>query len=206
MARMRVAVLDYGMGNLASAAKALERAGAEVCVTADPSEVRRRGALVVPGVGAFGACMANLAAAGGVDLVREWIGQSRPLLGICLGMQTLFASSEEDDGAGLGVLEGKVAKLPGGPGLKVPHMGWNEVRPRATSRLFAGIDEDSRFYFVHSYYAVPSDPAVEAASCQYGISFTAAIERGMLFATQFHPEKSGDVGAALLSNFLEACR
>ena len=193
-----VAVLDFGMGNLRSVAKAIERAGARVDVVTEVDA--SADALVVPGQGAFGSCVVNLGAR--LEAVRAWIEEGRPFLGICLGLQVLFERSEESAEKGLGVLAGDVVRF--GPGVKVPHIGWNEVRPRAGARLFADIDPGTRFYFVHSYYPVPGDDDVIAAETEYQTTFACAVERDNLFATQFHPEKSGEDGQVLLGNFLGA--
>ena len=189
-----VTVLDFGMGNLRSVAKALERAGATVEVTADIDPAAD--ALVVPGQGHFGSCVVNLGAR--MDEVRAWIDGGKPYLGICLGLQVLFEGSEEEPArAGMGVLDGVVRKLP--PGLKVPHIGWNEVTPREGLHVFDGIAPATRFYFVHSYYP---DTTEVAATTDYGITFACAARRDNVLATQFHPEKSGDAGAALLRNYV----
>lgn len=194
----RVVVLDYGSGNLRSAERALVRVGAEVTVTSDLDAARRADGLVVPGVGAYAACMAGLDAVGGGAVVRERLAAGRPVLGICVGMQILYELGDEHGvrTAGLGVLRGEVRRL-GAPVL--PHMGWNTVEPPAGSTLFAGIPAGTRFYFVHSYAARP-EPGDTVA--EHGEPFAAAVERGVLSATQFHPEKSGDVGADLLRNWL----
>lgn len=195
----RVTVLDFGMGNLRSVAKALERAGAIVDVASDPDP--DADALVVPGQGHFGACITNLGAR--VDPIRAWIADGRPYLGICLGLQILFAGSEESSEPGLGVFDGTVVRFDGP--VKVPHIGWNDVSPDPSSKLLDGVPAGERFYFVHSYYPAPRDAAVTAASTTYGVSFCSAAERGNVFATQFHPEKSGDAGAHVLRNFVERC-
>jgi glutamine amidotransferase len=198
----RVLVLDYGSGNLRSAQRALERVGAQVTVSADPSAARAADGLVVPGVGAFAACMAGLRAVHGPELVRDWVAAERPLLGICVGMQVLFDNGIEHgvDSEGLGVLAGRVERL-AAPVL--PHMGWNTVTPAAGSRLFASLDTYTRFYFVHSYAAHKLDSADGLVSyAEHGESFVAAVELGAVSATQFHPEKSGDAGATLLENWL----
>ncbi|TMK83290.1 MAG: imidazole glycerol phosphate synthase subunit HisH [Actinobacteria bacterium] len=193
-----VTVLDFEMGNLRSVAKALEKVGASVDVSAEVD--RNADALVVPGQGAFGSCVLNLGAR--MDDVRAWIADGLPYLGICLGLQVLFDSSEESEEKGASVFAGDVVRFPAGP--KVPHIGWNEVSSRAGTRLFDGIDAGTRFYFVHSYYPVPADAGVVAATSDYAVEFCCAAERENVMATQFHPEKSGDAGLALLSNFVRA--
>jgi len=200
MTRPPVAVLDYGVGNLHSAAKALDRAGAEVRVVPTVAEAGGAAGLVVPGVGAYGACLNGLASAGGADAVAGWLEGGRPLLGICVGMQLLFEASEEGPVSdGVGVVPGKIRRLTGD--VKIPHIGWDEVTVRPGSRLFAGLGHGTRFYFVHSYAPEPDGDAV-AAVCDYGGRFAAAVEHGNLFGTQFHPEKSGQAGLALLANFV----
>jgi glutamine amidotransferase len=200
MTRPPVAVLDYGVGNLHSAAKALDRAGAEVRVVPAVEAAAGAAGLVVPGVGAYGACLSGLASAGGAAAVAGWLEGGRPLLGICVGMQLLFEASEEGPvGDGVGVVPGKIRRLTGP--VKIPHIGWDEVAVRPGSRLFAGLGDGTRFYFVHSYAPEPDGEAV-AAVCDYGGRFAAAVEQGNLFGTQFHPEKSGGAGLALLANFV----
>jgi glutamine amidotransferase len=202
--RPPVAVLDYGVGNLHSAAKALDRAGAEVRVVAAVEEAAGTAGLVVPGVGAYGACLSGLASAGGAAAVAGWLEGGRPLLGICVGMQLLFEASEEGPVSnGVGVVAGKIRRLRGP--VKIPHIGWDEVAVRPGSRLFAGLGDGTRFYFVHSYAPEPDGEAV-AAVCDYGGRFAAAVEHGNLFGTQFHPEKSGAAGLALLANFVAEVR
>jgi glutamine amidotransferase len=200
MTRPPVAVLDYGVGNLHSAAKALDRAGAEVRVVPTVEAAAGAAGLVVPGVGAYGACLSGLASAGGAEAVAGWLATGRPLLGICVGMQLLFEASEEGPVSdGVGVVPGKIRRLTGK--VKIPHIGWDEVTIRPGSRLFAGLGDGTRFYFVHSYAPEPDGDAV-AAVCDYGGRFGAAVEQGNLFGTQFHPEKSGEAGLALLANFV----
>lgn len=195
----RVAVLDFGMGNLRSVAKALEKVGASVAVTETvPADAH---ALVVPGQGAFGSCLVNLGPRR--DAVAGWIRDGKPFLGICLGLQILFESSEEGGGPGLGVLPGKVVRFP--EGLKIPHIGWNEVRPLRDAPLFSGIAPGSRFYFCHSFYPDASE-ADTAATSDYGVGFACAAWRDNVHAVQFHPEKSGEHGLALLGNFLREVR
>jgi imidazole glycerol-phosphate synthase subunit HisH len=206
MTRPPVALLDYGVGNLHSAAKALDRAGAEIRVVPTVAEAAGAAGLVVPGVGAYGACLSGLASAGGPAAVAGWLEGGRPLLGICVGMQLLFEASEEgpvSDGAG--VVAGKIRRLTGGGGVKIPHIGWDEVSVRRGSRLLAGLGDGTRFYFVHSYAPEPDGDAV-AAVCDYGGRFAAAVEHGNLFGTQFHPEKSGEAGLTLLANFVDEVR
>jgi glutamine amidotransferase len=200
----RVVVLDSGSGNLRSAQRALARAGADVEVTANVRAATEADGLVVPGVGAFAACMAGIEAVGGGDAVHDRLRRDRPVLGICVGMQVMFETGVEhgERTRGLGVLEGAVTRLEADV---VPHMGWNTVDVPAGSRLFAGL-EGERFYFVHSYAARPQslvDAGALVTTAEHGTRFTAAVERGALSATQFHPEKSGDAGAALLRNWLD---
>jgi len=208
-----VAIVDYGSGNLHSAAKAFERAAREsghdqpILVTRDPDVVRRAERVVLPGVGAFADCRRGLDAVPGmVEALHETVrGKGRPFLGICVGMQMLFEHGEEGDTPGLGLLAGRVPRFPAArmAGLKVPHMGWNEVRQAKPHALWAGIPSGERFYFVHSYYPAPADPGVVAATCDYGVAFTCAIARDNIFAVQFHPEKSQAAGLRLLSNFVQ---
>ena len=204
MTRPPVAVLDYGVGNLHSATKALDRAGADVRVVGTVEAAAGAAGLVVPGVGAYGACLSGLASAGGAAAVAGWLEGGRPLLGICVGMQLLFEASEEGPvGDGVGVVPGKIRRLTGP--VKVPHIGWDEVTVRPGSRLLAGLGDGTRFYFVHSYAPEADGPAV-AATCDYGGRFGAAVEHGNLFGTQFHPEKSGRAGLAVLANFVTQVR
>jgi imidazole glycerol-phosphate synthase subunit HisH len=209
--RPSVTVLDYGSGNLRSAERALARVGADVTVTADPDAALDADGLVVPGVGVFAACMAGLRAVGGDKLIAQRLASGRPVLAICVGMQVLFACGEEHGlrTEGCGQWPGTVERL---DAPVLPHMGWNTVTPPASSTLFAGIGPDTRFYFVHSYglrYAsgtkLRESPA-QITWATHGEPFAAAIEDGLLSATQFHPEKSGDAGATLLTNWLETIR
>ena len=201
-----IAVIDYGVGNLFSVEKALLKLGAEVTVTSDASQLRQADKIVLPGVGAFGDCMHNLQEAGLVPVVRDIAQSAKPLLGICVGFQILFEGSEESPGvAGLGIFKGMVQKIQAS-GLKIPHMGWNSLSiasPRQSTDLFRQLPAAPYVYFVHSYHAVPTDPAVITAATEYGSVLTAAVAQGNVQATQFHPEKSGDVGLHILQNFLE---
>ena len=203
MGFVTVVVLDYGSGNLRSAERALARVGADVTVTADLDAAREADGLVVPGVGAFAACMAGIDRIGAGPVIRDRVAAGRPVLAICVGMQVLFDSGDEHGVVtkGLGVLPGEVRRL-AAPIL--PHMGWNTVTPPAGSVLFAGLPAGTRFYFVHSYAAVRTDGTVTTA--EHGETFVAAVEHGALAATQFHPEKSGDAGAHLLANWLGTLR
>jgi glutamine amidotransferase len=196
-----VVVLDYGSGNLRSAERALERVGANVTVTADLAAAGRADGLVVPGVGAFAACMAGIEAVGAAPVIAERVAQSRPVLGICVGAQILFDRGDEHGVVtkGLGLLPGEVRRL---RAERVPHMGWNTVTPPPGTALFAGLPADARFYFVHSYAATETVGLVTMA--EHGEPFVAAVEHGALWATQFHPEKSGDAGAALLDNWVRS--
>lgn len=198
-----IAVVDYGIGNLRSAQKALEHLGADARLTSDPDEVRAAGAVVLPGVGAFGACMGALRASGLDAPVLEAVDAGKPFLGVCVGMQMLFTGSEEAPGvAGLGVVPGVVRRL--ADDLVLPHMGWNAVEVREGSRLFEGVERPPWLYFVHSYAPDPEDRGVVAATTDYGGEVVAAVERDGLWATQFHPEKSGETGLAVLANFVRA--
>jgi len=198
------------MGNLRSVSKALERVApqAEVLVTSDPETIRAAERVVVPGQGAMPDCMRQLAASGAREAVIE-ATRAKPFLGICVGMQMLFEHGEEGDTPGLGLLAGRVPRFPDGKthgemaGLKIPHMGWNEVRQARAHPVWEGVPDRSRFYFVHSYYPQPAEGAMTAATCSYGVTFTCAIARDNIFAVQFHPEKSQTLGLQLLSNFVQ---
>ena len=190
------------MGNLRSVSKALERVapGAEVRVTADPKTILSSERIVVPGQGAMPDCMRQLGESGAREAVIA-AAREKPWLGLCIGLQMLFERGEEGDTPGLGLLPGRVPRL-SVQGLKVPHMGWNEVLQAHAHPLWEGIPDRSRFYFVHSYYPAPRDAALTAATCVYGAPFTCAIARDNIFAVQFHPEKSQSAGLQLLSNFV----
>lgn len=204
MTARSVVVLDYGSGNLRSAQRALERVGAEVEVTSDRAAALAADGLVVPGVGAFEACMNGLRAINGDSIIAERVAAGRPVLGVCVGMQILFARGVEFDvqSTGCGQWPGAVTRL---AAPVIPHMGWNVIDAAPGSRLFKGIDADTRFYFVHSYAAQTweGDPSALLSWASHTVRFLAAVEDGALCATQFHPEKSGDAGAALLANWVE---
>ena len=199
----KVAVLDYGIGNLRSAEKALQHLGAKAKLTSSPSDISGADAVVLPGVGNFGACMHALRGSGLEAVTLDAAHDHRPFLGICVGMQMLFDGSDESPGVrGLGVVPGRITLLPRTE--RLPQMGWNTLTVRPGSKLMAGLPDPAWCYFVHSYAPEPADDGVVAAWCEYGREFAAAVERGPLWATQFHPEKSGAVGLALLANFVEA--
>ncbi len=208
----RVAIIDYGMGNIHSVAKALEFAaggGARIDITHDAARIRRAERVVLPGVGAIRDCMAEIARLGLDEVIHE-VAQNKPFLGICVGMQALFEQSEENDGtACLGILPGEVLAFRtdmtdpvSGERLKIPHMGWNQVHQEINHPLWQGIEQNTRFYFVHSYYVVPTDENLTAATTCYPDPFSSAVARGNIFAVQFHPEKSQRAGLALYANFL----
>jgi glutamine amidotransferase len=199
---LKIAVVDYGMGNLRSVSKAIEQVAphAEVRVTARPQDILSADKVVVPGQGAMRDCMRQLAESGAREAVME-AARARPFLGICIGLQMLFEHGEEGDTPGLALLPGEVPRFRL-QGLKIPHMGWNEVVQARPHALWAGIADASRFYFVHSYYPAPREPALTAATTVYGGPFTCAIARDNIFAVQFHPEKSQSAGLQLLSNFV----
>lgn len=199
--RPRAAVLDYDAGNVRSAKRGLDAAGADAVVTSEPEVAAAADVLVIPGVGHFGTCSRRLRERGLSDVVRSFIAEDRPVLGICVGMQLLYAGSEESDEPGLGLLPGRVRRLP--DAAVVPHMGWDTVRSaRAGDPLLAGVD-GRRCYFAHSYYAAPEEPTHVVATSGYaGTSFPCVVREGSVTGTQFHPEKSGAVGARLLTNWL----
>lgn len=202
-----IAIIDYGVGNLFSVEKAFAAIGEDVKVTGEAEDLKIADKLVLPGVGAFGDCMKNLKATGLVPVIMEQIANKKPLLGICVGLQILFEGSEESPNVkGLGIFKGMVRRI-NAPQLKIPHMGWNAVAMqnaecRMQNDLFNGLKEKPYFYFVHSYHAVPEDKNLIAATTDYGETLTAAVAKDNIYATQFHPEKSGDVGLQLLKNFV----
>ncbi len=205
MTRTRIAVLDYGIGNLRSAQKALEHVGADAVLTDGPATAAAADAVVLPGVGAFGACMDALRSSGLEPAVRDAVASGRPFIGICVGMQMLFDSSEEDPSAtGLGVIPGRVRFIP--EGVTRPQMQWNRLHVTSPDPMFDGLGDDPWMYFVHSLHGVPDDPADVVATVRYGSDLNVAFRRGNVFAVQFHPEKSASAGLALLANFVGAAR
>lgn len=204
-----IAIVDYGMANLRSVERALARVGGDPVITDSPEVIARADKVVLPGVGAFCACMTNLNHRGLRQSVLDTIASGKPFLGICVGMQMLFdTSSEMGMSSGLGVLPGRVVEFfaedmpAGAEELKVPHIGWNALTPHGESRLLRGLEEGARVYFVHSYYPEPADASVISATSDYGLDFCCAVERENVMATQFHPEKSGAVGLQILRNFV----
>lgn len=198
-----IAVIDYGAGNLQSVVKAFNFIGCDVFVTADKDVLKNADAAVLPGVGAFGDSMNCLKSAHYVNPVLDFIESGKPFLGICLGLQLLFEGSDESPGvSGLGVLEGKIIKIPTDIGLKVPHVGWNSLDIKNHGGLFQGLEPNPYVYFVHSYYLKAKKPQVVSSTTTYGIQIDASVQRGNLFATQFHPEKSGKAGLQMLKNFV----
>lgn len=201
-------ILDYGMGNTASILNMLHRLGGEAVISSDRQQILEANALILPGVGAFDNAMQKLNDTGLVDLIKQRIQEDKiPFMGICLGMQLLFDSSEEGELPGLGLIPGVVKRFDfsflNKHQLKIPHMGWNVVRPKSESPLFKGFEPDPRFYFVHSYHAVCADSNHVAATCDYEYQFTCAVQKENIFAVQFHPEKSHKFGMQLFKNFLE---
>lgn len=204
-----IAIIDYGAGNIQSVAKALRHIGCDCKVTKNKEEILASDGAVLPGVGSFGDTVDTMNAYGIKKTVKEYIAGGKPFLGICLGMQLLFPESEESPGAeGLGIFEGTITRIPDGEGLKIPHMGWNSLTVNPKSRLLKGIGEEPYVYFVHSYFLTAKDSELVAARTEYGVSIDAAVEKGNVFATQFHPEKSGETGLKILRNFakiVEGC-
>lgn len=204
-----ITIIDYGMGNLRSVHKAFEQLGFSARVTDDPRVIAQADHLVLPGVGAFKDCMDQLRAGGFIEPIQRHVESGRPFLGICLGLQLLFSESEEfGRHAGLGLIPGRVARFPAGMqadgvDLKVPHMGWNRIAIEQRAPIYRGIEDGAFVYFVHSYYVIPEDASVVATTSDYGITFCSSIWRDNLMATQFHPEKSQQVGLSILKNFGE---
>lgn len=199
-----VAIIDYDAGNIRSVEKAVTLLGHEAVLTRTRGEILSADHVILPGVGAFGDAMEKLHRYGLVDIIREAVSQKLPFLGICLGLQLLFESSDEAPGVeGLCLLPGKILRIPEAEGLKIPHIGWNSLSFPNEGRLFSGIEEGSYVYFVHSYYLQAQDPQIVKACTEYGVRIHASVERDNLFACQFHPEKSSEVGLKILQNFLE---
>ena len=197
-----IAVIDYGAGNLRSVINTIGRLDCQAQITSDPDEVRSSQAVILPGVGAAADTMANLESRGLLEPIRSFIADDRPFLGICIGLQVLFSGTEEGGWHEcLDIIPGSVRRLPSG--LKIPHMGWNQVKQKITHPIFSGIPDEANFYFVHSYYVEPKDRSLVAGETEYGIPIGSAIARGNLIATQFHPEKSGEVGLKIYDNFLK---
>lgn len=197
-----ITIIDYGAGNIKSVEKALQFLGEEVLLTGDPERIRCADKLILPGVGSFGSAMERLEQGGLAGAIREAAGKGIPLLGICLGLQLLFERSEESPGVpGLGLLKGEILKIPEAPGLKIPHMGWNSLHLQHDGKLFRETQEGAYVYFVHSYYLKAADPEIVKATADYGVEIHAAVEQGSVFGTQFHPEKSSDVGLSMLRAF-----
>jgi len=196
-----IAIIDYGAGNLRSVANAVSRLGYQAKITSIPHEMLTAQAVILPGVGAAADTMANLQTLGLVSPIRRFIAEGRPFLGVCIGLQILFSGTEEGGWHEcLGIIPGVVRRLP--PGLKIPHMGWNQVKQKISHPIFSGIPDEANFYFVHSYYVEPDDRSLVAGETEYGVSFCSVIAKGNLVATQFHPEKSGEVGLKIYDNFI----
>ncbi len=202
-----VAVIDYDAGNIRSVEKAMAALGEETVVTRDAGTILSADHVILPGVGAFGDAMEKLHKYRLKEVIEETVGKGTPFLGICLGLQLLFEGSEESDGVeGLGILQGRIVRLPEAQGLKIPHIGWNSLRYPNPGRLFEGIKEESYVYFVHSYYLQAKDSAIVTATTEYASLIHASVEKDNVFACQFHPEKSSDVGMRILKNFLKISR
>ncbi len=196
-----IVIIDYGAGNLRSVVNALARLGHETRITSSPDDVLNARMVILPGVGAAGDTIANLRKLGLVDPIRQFIAENRPFFAVCIGLQVLLTGTEEGGGHDcLNIIPGRVKKLP--PDLKIPHMGWNQVKQKLAHPVFAGIPDEANFYFVHSYYAEPEDKSLVVGETEYGILMCSVIARGNLIATQFHPEKSGECGLKMYDNFI----
>ena len=199
-----IGIIDYDAGNIKSVEKALQYLGKETVVSRDPEVLLKADKVVLPGVGSFGDAMEKLRNYGLIPVIHRIVDKGTPFLGICLGLQLLFESSEETPGAeGLGILKGRIVKIPPSEGLKIPHMGWNSLHLQNGGRLFQGISEDAYVYFVHSYYLQAEEPEIVKATTQYSTCIHASVEKGNVFACQFHPEKSSSVGLQILKNFAQ---
>ena len=198
-----IAILDYDAGNIKSVEKAMLLLGQDVTVTRKRETILKADKVILPGVGAFGDAMGKIRQYGLYEVIHEVVEQGTPFLGICLGLQLLFERSEESPGVeGLGILKGEILRLPDTPGLKIPHMGWNSLEFRNNGRLFEGLPQESYVYFVHSYYLKAADEGIVTAAAEYGTQIHASVEQNNIFACQFHPEKSSDVGIRILKNFI----
>ncbi len=201
MTNVRPVIIDYGAGNLRSVVNAVRYIGGEPVVSSSAADIARAPAVILPGVGAAACVMDGLQKSDLQRAILEYIAQGKPFLGVCLGLQVLFDSTEEGNCQCLGIVPGRVRKF--APGLKIPHMGWNQVKQKQAHPIFAGIPDNANFYFVHSYYGAPEDASIVAGATDYGVSFCSAVARGNLVATQFHPEKSGQNGLKIYANFLQ---
>lgn len=199
-----IAIIDYGAGNIQSVSKALAHIGCEAFITRDKDKILKAEGAVLPGVGSFGDTMDTMIEYGIKDTVIEYAKSGKPFLGICLGLQLLFPKSEESpDANGLGIFDGSITKIPSGEGLKIPHIGWNSLDIKKSDGLFKGIGKNPYVYFVHSYFLNASDKSIVSAQTEYGVTIDAAVEKGNVYATQFHPEKSGETGLKILRNFAD---
>ena len=199
-----IAIIDYGAGNIQSVSKALAHIGCEAFITRDKDKILKADGAVLPGVGSFGDTMDSMIKYGIKDTVIEYTKSGKPFLGICLGLQLLFPKSEESpDAEGLEIFDGSITKIPSGEGLKIPHIGWNSLDIKKNDGLFKGIGKNPYVYFVHSYFLNASDKSIVSAQTEYGVTIDAAVEKGNIFATQFHPEKSGETGLKILRNFAD---
>ena len=199
-----IAIIDYDAGNIKSVEKALDFLGQDVVITGEPEKILKADKVILPGVGAFGDAMANLRRTGLDEVIRQVAGRGTPFLGICLGLQLLFERSDEAPGVeGLGILKGEILRIPEKERLKIPHMGWNSLHLENNGRLFRGIEEGAYVYFVHSYYLKAAEESIVKASTEYSVHIHASVEKDNVFACQFHPEKSSDVGISILKNFVE---
>lgn len=198
-----VAIIDYGAGNLQSVKKTLDYLGVESEITFDENKIKSASHVILPGVGSFGDAMASIRERKLENIIKESASGEKPFLGICLGLQLLFESSDESPNVqGLGIFNGHIAKIPNNNGLKVPHMGWNSVSIKQKDGLFSDVKDEGYFYFVHSYYLKNADESIVAGTTQYGVDIQCAVQNGLVCATQFHPEKSGEIGLKLLKNFV----
>ena len=199
-----IAIIDYDAGNIRSVEKAMAKLGQEVWITRDRERIMNADKVILPGVGSFGDAMAHLREYNLVEVIKDVVAEKKPFLGICLGLQLLYESSEETPGVeGLGILKGKILKIPEQEGLKIPHMGWNSLHLQNDGRLFRGIEQNPYVYFVHSYYLKAEEEETVKATTEYSVKIHASVEKENVFACQFHPEKSGDLGLQILKNFAE---